>query len=351
MNIQWPLSAIDSLHPPKIPLALLPTPLQPLDRLSAQLPGPRIWIKRDDLTGSTLSGNKVRKLEYVIAEAIAQGCNMLITCGGLQSNHCRATAFAGAQLGLPVHLLLRGAAPSSSDGNLLLDRLAGAEISYYPGEDYGAIINGLFEQWVYHYQQQGLTPYCIPMGASDGVGTWGYLSACAELRQDFDRLGIKPSYIICATGSAGTQAGLTLGSYQYGLNAQVIGMAVCDNEAYFQEKVAADIRDWQARYLPDEKQPLTDALSIQTNDRYIGPGYAKADTEVFDTIAWLAREEGVLLDPVYTAKAFHGLITELRQGHYSDADDIVFVHTGGQFGLFPHGMSAQMAARSQFGTT
>ena len=320
-------------YPARVPLAQVPTPLQLLPRLSEQFGnGCRLWIKRDDLTGSTLSGNKVRKLEFIAGAAKEQDCSVLITCGGIQSNHCRATALVGAQLGLMVHLLLRGEEPSDSDGNLLLDQLAGAEISFYPPRQYFRELDSLFAHWSEYYLEQGMKSLCVPTGASDGIGLWGYIAGCEELKSDLAREGINGAEIVCATGSGGTQAGLTLGVALHGLDARVWGFNVCDDEAWFLNKVAEDIADWESRY-----QLTAPASGIETRvvDGYVGPGYGIADPEVFDTIALVARMEGIVLDPVYTGKAFHGMLQEINAGRFNAHKDIVFVHTGGVFGLFP----------------
>ncbi|GAB3107402.1 D-cysteine desulfhydrase family protein [Aestuariicella hydrocarbonica] len=321
--------------PKRLNLALTPTPLQYLTRVSAEL-GVNLWVKRDDLTGSTLSGNKVRKLEFVLAEAIEQGCNSIVTCGGLQSNHCRATALLGAQLGLKVALVLRGEEAGAADGNLLLDHLAGADIQMYPVREYRDSLGQLLNRAADKLKQQGCQPFVIPTGASDGIGIWGYIAAARELEADFSQHRIVPSHIVSATGSGGTQAGLTLGAHLLGWSTKVLGMAVCDDEAYFKAKVRSDMRDWYDRY----QHMLSDSVDVEqcrihVNDHYIGPGYAKAEHDVFETIAWLARTEGLVLDPVYTGKAFHGLVEEIKKGAMAGATDIVFVHTGGIFGVFP----------------
>jgi D-cysteine desulfhydrase len=318
-------------YPKSLQLAQLPTPLVPLDRLSAQLQGPRIWIKRDDLTGSLLSGNKVRKLNYVIAQALADNCDTLITCGGEQSNHCRATAIAGASLGLDVCLILRKDLCADIDGNLLLDQLSGANIQIYGRDEYFKKLPDLFQYWAEHYAKLGKKTMLIPTGASDEIGVWGYVEASRELIDDFQRHKISPRHIYTATGSGGTQAGLTVGMFLYGSDAQVVGVAVCDSESYFQEKVLADLTAWQRRYNIDIN---LNELSICVNANYIGPGYAVAESAVFETIALLAKTEGIVLDPVYTGKAFHGLVTEIKKRTHQGEDDIVFIHTGGLFGLF-----------------
>jgi D-cysteine desulfhydrase len=318
--------------PSRVYLAQLPTPLQFLPRLSAELGGPRIWVKRDDLTGSVLSGNKVRKLEFSLAEALAEKCDTVITCGGMQSNHCRATALICAQLGLKCHLLLRGEKPEQADGNLLLDQLAGATITYYPARQYQLLLDNFLLEWQRHYREQGNKAFIIPTGASDEIGVWGYVEACAELKQDFDRHQISPKHIICASGSGGTQAGLTAGVARYGIGAQVWGVNVCDDEAWFLNKVNRDLKDWENRYQTGINLA---SLSVKVIDGYVGPGYAQADEEIYRCIASVAASEGLVLDPVYTAKAFYAMIDQLRQGRFGTSGDIVFIHTGGVFGVFP----------------
>jgi len=326
--------------PQRLSLAQTPTPLQPLKRLSEQLGGPNIWVKRDDLTGSILSGNKVRKLEFTLARALNKKCDVLITCGGLQSNHCRATAFLGAQLGLKVHLILRGET-ENFDGNLLLDQLAGATITMVPKTRYQSSLDNILASTAQQYYASNSKPFIIPTGASDGVGVWGYLAAYQELQKDLAEHNIKPEAIICATGSGGTQAGLTLGRYLNGHDTSITGMAVCDDAEYFSHKVTQDIQQFYEQYsdhLSHKKQdmPSSQQLNIHTNDKYIGSGYGIASDEVLQTIAWLAQTEGLLLDPVYTGKAFYGLIQEIEQGTYKHCKDIVFIHTGGSFGIFPY---------------
>lgn len=318
--------------PRRIALARLPTPLQPLDRLSEALGGPRIWVKRDDLTESGAGGNKVRKLEFVIAEALQQGADTLITCGGLQSNHCRATALLGARLGLRVELVLRGEVTGVPDGNLFLDRLAGASVHAYPARRYQTELAGLLEEHAERARAEGHRPFVIPTGASDGLGVWGYLSASEELASDFRAVGIRPRHVVVATGSGGTQAGLTAGLHLHAPYCRVHGVAVCDDAEWFRQKVLGDLESWRVRC---GSTLDLDALHISTLDGYIGPGYGVADEATLATIRRVARTEGLLLDPVYTGKAFHGLLQELAAGRFREGDDLVFVHTGGLFGVFP----------------
>ena len=323
------------LFPDRLNLAQIPTPFYRLDRLTEQLRAegadcPQLWIKRDDQTGSLTSGNKVRKLEFLLAEARSQGCDTLITSGGVQSNHCRATAVLGTQLGFKVHLLLRSDTDPQPVGNLLIDQLVDARISHYSPQEFRKL-DALFAHWQQHYIEQGRKAYSIPTGGSNGTGLWGYIAAAQELQQDCQQQGISPGYIIHATGSGGTQAGLTLGCNLLGMETQVEGYAVCDNNAYFHHKVTEDILHWS------EQSSITvdiSALSIVTEDNYIGPDYGQAGPEIFASIKQLASLEGVILDPVYTGKAFYGMVEEIRKGRYDSASDIVFVHTGGLFGLF-----------------
>jgi D-cysteine desulfhydrase len=319
-------------YPRKIELARTPTPLQYLERASARWGrGHRLWVKRDDLTGCTLSGNKVRKLEYITAYAQDQGYDTLITCGGIQSNHCRATAFAGAQLGMPVHLLLRGQDAKPPSGNLLLDRLAGAEVSCYPVREYMESLEDIFSHWQAHYAALGRRALAVPTGGSDGIGVWGYIAGAAELGRDLQQAGIEHAQVICASGSGGTQAGLTLGAALHEMPVKVWGVNVCDDEQYFMDKVAADVTDWRQRF-PGVPQTRLDTRVL---DGYVGEGYGKASPAVFELITQLSQLEGILLDPVYTGKAFAGMIAEIEAGRFEAGTDIVFVHTGGIFGVFP----------------
>jgi D-cysteine desulfhydrase len=343
--------------PARLNLASLPTPLHKLERLSKQLGGPNIWLKRDDLTGCLLSGNKVRKLEFIAAHAQARHKNVFITCGGLQSNHARATAFVGAQLGVPVHLVLRGLPADSKqvdlDANLLLDHLAGAKVDYYEEHYYQQNLKKILCSTAQRYRQRGYDPYIIPTGASDGIGLWGYIAACEELASDFEKHNITPNLIVTATGSGGTQAGLTVGAELYDFGCNVLGLAVCDDATYFSRKVAADISEFVSLYqdrftnalsqvssecLPATRSdPFSRATArIRTNDGYVGAGYGIVSDAVLETIIKVAQLEGIVFDPVYTGKAFHGLIQMIKTGQLEDLENIVFVHTGGGFGVFPY---------------
>jgi D-cysteine desulfhydrase len=227
---------------------------------------------------------------------------------------------------------LRADSPADTDGNLFIDQLLGAQITHVSRREYVQRLDAIFEELVAGYAREGHKAYAIPVGASDEVGLWGYVAASEELHADFEQHGIAPGHIICATGSGGTQGGLSLGVALHGIDAQVWGVSVCDDAQYFRNKIHADVSACQARY----GLPLgPDDLSIQTIDGYVGPGYAVAGPEVYDAIKWVARHEGLLLDPIYTGKAWCGLTAEVRAGRrFADADDIVFMHTGGFFAAY-----------------
>ena len=333
--------------PVRLSLAQLPTPLQPLRRLQEEQGGPLIWLKRDDLTGTALSGNKVRKLEFLAAKAVDEGYGALVTCGGTQSNHCRATALVAAQLGLKCHLILRddGEARSDADkplemaGNRLLDALSGAKVSIHRPSEYFSQQDQLFEQTIDNFDAQGIKALAIPTGGSDGTGVWGYFNACAELKEDFEKHQISPQAIVTATGSGGTQAGLTAGAEYYQLGCPVYGINVCDDERWFLNKVRSDLDEWSESYLTREDKVWVPKLEIKVIDGYVGDGYGRINDSVVETIQILARSEGILLDPVYTGKAFTGLMDQIKQGNFDSGQDLVFIHTGGIFGLFPYASS------------
>ncbi|HAO89004.1 MAG TPA: D-cysteine desulfhydrase family protein, partial [Gammaproteobacteria bacterium] len=276
-------------YPSRLSLAHLPTPLTRLERFSVPSSDTEIWIKHDEITGTEVSGNKIRKMEFCLAEARDQGCNTVITCGGIQSNHCRATAVLGARLGIKVHLLLRGEKPGVPEGNLLMDYLAGAEITFIPTEkwyghaDYAAELQA-------DYVKKGDKALFIPVGASDEIGLWGYIAACEELRSDFERLKLTPDYIVTATGSGGTQGGLIVGAQIYDLKTKVKAFNVSDDAKYFDQKIREDVSLWKQRYNVDFDDS---GLEIDTIEGYLGSGYGVAGQAVFELIAELASKQGI----------------------------------------------------------
>ncbi|PID40269.1 MAG: D-cysteine desulfhydrase [Proteobacteria bacterium] len=322
--------------PERIELANTPTPLQKMEKLSKRV-GVEIYFKRDDFTGSELSGNKVRKLEFLMADAMANGADTVLTCGGAQSNHCRATALAAIKAGLSSLLLLRTPDPDhppAMGGNILLDRLAGAEIVWITPEQYRQR-DEIFEQEAKCLRSQGRSPYIIPEGGSTALGAWGYIRAMQELVADLKRLDgddIRPTTVICATGSGGTIAGLALGARFSDADMRVAGVNVCDNHNYFVEIVDRICHDFHARWPNGQSEPVPPYEII---DGYVGRGYALSQPRELAAIRDLVRLEGVVLDPVYTGKAYVGMLAELAKDSGAFGRRIVFVHTGGLFGLFP----------------
>jgi D-cysteine desulfhydrase len=329
-------------YPARLNLGRTPTPLEPLSRLSEEL-GVEVHLKRDDLTGAELTGNKVRKLEFLLAQALATGCDTILTCGAEQSNHARATAIAAAKLGLNVRLLLRTrnpANPPPPEGNILLDRLVGAEISWLTFKEYGQRAE-MLEREAESLRRSGKIPYIIPEGGSNALGAWGYIRAVEELAYDLEELSRnnhKPTTIIHATGSGGTTAGLVLGVKLVGLDARVIGINVCNDRNYFVHVVGEICKTAIANYQLD--LPFSGQDDIHIVDGYVGQGYGKASYQVLSLLVEMARTEGIILDPVYTGKAFYGMTQELRRNPETFGDRIVFIHTGGIFGLLP--MASQL---------
>jgi D-cysteine desulfhydrase len=321
--------------PPRIPLARLPTPLERSPRLGARL-GLDLLYKRDDLTGLELSGNKARKLEFLVADAEAAGADVLVTCGGVQSNHCRATAFAAARRGLGAVLLLRTpdpAAPPPPEANSFLDRLAGAEIRHVSHEQYRRRAEVMAEV-ASELLARGRRPYVIPEGGSNALGSLGYVLAMAELVDQLPgawRSG--PVTVAYAAGSGGTGAGIELGLRLAGWRgARAIGFAVCNDARYFREAISSLCAEARRRW---PALPEVPAEEVLVDDRSVGPGYAEATAEGLELIRSAAREDGVLLDPVYTGKAMLGVAGRAREPGGLPSRRVVLVHTGGGFGTFP----------------
>jgi D-cysteine desulfhydrase len=317
--------------PKRISLAHLPTPIQRLERLSEDL-GKEIYLKRDDYTGIEVSGNKVRKLEFAVQEALDQGAKMLITCGGLQSNHARATAAVARRLGLDCHLVLRGSPRYPDHGNLLLDQLLGVQITFMDPDDFNNHHMEKMTSLKQEYDKQGKPAYLLPVGASNAIGSFGYMAAYEEILLQEIAMDVSFDTIACAVGSGGTHAGLVLGNALHGSRHRIIGIPICDDVAYFEPIVRGLVSECLLRISP---QTVLSEESIEFLDGYAGRGYALNTPEEMDFIRRLATSEGVLLDPVYTGKAFRGLLTEIKKGTLPDARQILFIHTGGLYGLFP----------------
>lgn len=318
--------------PEKLNIANLPTKIQKLERLTKELQGPNIFIKRDDETGSEVSGNKIRKLEFSVKEALNQGCNLLITCGGIQSNHCRATAAIAAKLGLKSSLVLRGSEVTDIDGNLFLNKLLGADIKFITAEDYKHNRMLIMENLKTEYEKQGFKPYIIPEGASNGIGTFGYFNAMEEILNQEKDMNIHFDKIIVAVGSGGTHAGLLLSKKILGFHGEIYGINVCDDADYFKNRIH-NILDESINYLSIDLNFNLDEIHII--DGYVGRGYALSTPETLEFILHIAQLEGLILDPVYTGKAMYGLAEEIKKGTFKKDENILFIHTGGLFGLYP----------------
>jgi D-cysteine desulfhydrase len=320
-------------YPESVSLAHLPTPVRKLERLTKAWGGPQIYIKRDDLTGCCLSGNKVRKLEFVVAEALARGADTLITCGGIQSNHARATAGVAARMGMNTFLVLKGKPTGDWEGNLFLDRLLGAEFTFITQEAY-AHVDEIMTEVAERLQKEGRRCYIIPEGASYDIGYFGYVRASEEIVHQMIEMNVEMDYIVTATGSGGTLGGLVLGKRFFGFKAQPVGFNVNHTAGYFQDRIGDVISRMISKYgwTIDIKREEIDCI-----DGYVGAGYALSRPEELALITQVARMEGVVLDPVYTGKAMFGLRDQIRQGRFKKKENVLFLHTGGIYGTFPKG--------------
>ncbi|WP_434291197.1 D-cysteine desulfhydrase [Celeribacter sp. SCSIO 80788] len=317
----------------RVELAHLPTRLEAMPRLQAEIGGPALWIKRDDATGLSTGGNKARKLEFLLAEALGQGADCLVTVGATQSNHVRQTAAAAARAGLDCFAVLedRGVSESTaykSNGNYLLDQLHGAEITRLkPGQDGKVAMAELVER----LRGEGRKPYAVPGGGSNPVGSLGYVDCARELVQQCRDIGIAPREIVVASGSAGTQAGLLTGLRALGDRTPVLGIGVRAPRAA-QEARVFDLAVATADLLGCPGCVARDDVVV--DDTHIGAGYGLATETGLEAISLFARREAQLLDPVYSGKAAAGLIHHCRVGRYASTDHVIFLHSGGTAGLF-----------------
>ena len=319
---------------PRLRLAQLPTPLEEAERLTKELGGPRILLKRDDLTGVALGGNKVRKLEYVVARALAEGADSLVVCGGFQSNLARIAAAIGNRLGLRVVLVLGGepGEPRELNGNLLLDHLYGVTVhtvDTIPRWDFGTAVQDVADD----LRRHGARPFVIPLGGSGPEGMAGYVNATEELMLQLAEMNVRPSRLYVAVGSGGTYSGLILGALNQRAPYQVVGISVSRSREYLLEQIplaAATAAD----ALGLAYAPVASDLFV--DDAYIGAGYGALTEGCRKAISLVARTEGVLLDPVYSAKAMHGLIDHIQKGQIGSQESVVFLHTGGWPALFAY---------------
>lgn len=314
---------------PRVRLAELPTPLFRASRLSEELGGPDIWIKRDDLTGLAFGGNKSRKLEFLMADALEKGCDYVLTIGAAQSNHACQTASAASRLGIPALLVLSEPETDQPQGNLLLDKLMGVEMKLIPGYGVDKLEQAMAQE-TERLQQEGHRPYPIPLGGGNGLGAIGYALAAHEVEQQAKDLGIKIDYSIVAAGSGGTQAGLLLGKRLFGYQGQVLGINVGSLPGELAPKIA-QVASEAAAILGEQPVSIEEVIVY---DDYVGPKYAAITPECLEAVKLVARTEGIFFDPVYTGKAMAGLIDLCKQGKFKAQDNVVFWHTGGGPGLF-----------------
>lgn len=309
---------------PKTDVASLPTPVEPLEELSRRADA-ELYVKRDDLTAGVAQGNKIRKLEYVFEDALDAGADAVITSGGIQSNHCRATAILARELGLEPHLLLSGEMEPPYDGNHLLSNVVGAEIEYAN--------SGLFEvdaemrRIADRLEDEGHTPYVIPVGASNPLGSLGYVEAYEEIRE----YGTAFDNVFVPAGSMGTYSGLLAGSLLAGDDTSVVGVKVVDGAVETMEEKAVRLVDGVAELLPHSNpDPRAVRREVRVIEGYLGDGYGVPSSEDLETIGRAGRREGLVLDPTYSGKAFRAFVERSEPGERN-----LFVHTGGSYGLFP----------------
>lgn len=319
---------------PRVRLGHLPTPLEPMENLSRHLGGPKLWMKRDDATGLSTGGNKTRKLEYLMADALAQGADVVITQGATQSNHARQTAAAAAKLNLACHILLEDRTGYTDpaytrSGNVLMDKLHGATVSRRPG---GADMQAEMEALAAELRASGKRPYVIPGGGSNPVGALGYVGAALELVAQASELGLRIDHVVHATGSAGTQAGLVAGLVGLNSGIPVLGIGVRAPREKQEANVLALAQRTAAHLgLPEG---TVRAEHVVANCDYVGQGYGIPTAGMVEAVKLLAEKEGILLDPVYSGKGMAGLIDLIGQGRFGAEENVVFIHTGGQVGLF-----------------
>ncbi len=316
----------------RFPLGFFPTPVQELSRLSDRLGGPRIHMKRDDLTGLAFGGNKTRKLEYLVADALTGDCNALVTAGAAQSNHCRQTAAAAARAGLECHLVLGGERPPNVTGNLLIDELLGAHIHwagpYRKGETLPDVERELTDR--------GLRPYMVPYGGSNVVGALGFVSAIEELVAQDESLAGQLTHVVFASSSGGTHAGMMVGAKQARLNCRFLGIGIDKEDAV--DRMAArnivELANHTAARLDLEHAFV--AEDVELDFRSAAPGYGVVGKAERGAIRLCGRTEGILLDPVYTGRAMAGLINAIALGEFQPSDRVLFWHTGGSPALFSY---------------
>jgi len=320
---------------PRRRYTLGPTPIEELSRLSLELGGPTLFMKRDDMLGLAGGGNKTRKLEFLVADALAQGADTLITCGAVQSNHCRLTLAAAVKEGLKCRLVLEERVAGSYDpeasGNNFLFRLMDVEKLYgVPG---GSDMPAEMQKAADMLAAEGRKGYIIPGGGSNPLGATGYVACAQEIIAQAFEMGLAFDHVVCASGSAGTHAGLVTGFQATNSGIPVIGINVSRKKAE-QEDIVFDLANRTAAHLGVKAK--IDREAVVCFDQYVGPGYSLPTAEMAEAVRLLARLECILMDPVYTGKAMAGLIDLVRRGHFSPEEKVLFVHTGGSPALYAY---------------
>ncbi|AEG93831.1 D-cysteine desulfhydrase [Ramlibacter tataouinensis] len=318
---------------PRIRLGHMPTPLEPMKNLSAALGGPNLWIKRDDCTGLATGGNKTRKLEFLMADALAQGADTVITQGATQSNHARQTVAAAVRLGMQSHIILEDRTGYTDpeykqSGNVFLDQLMGASVSEVPG---GSDMDAAMRRLADELRSRGRKPYIIPGGGSTPIGALGYVACALELAEQAYGLGLDIHTLVHATGSAGTQAGLVAGMEGARTQIPVLGIGVRAPRPAQEDRVYS-LAQQTAELIGVPGAVARD--KVVANCDYVGKGYGLPTDSMAEAVALVARTEGILLDPVYSGKGMAGLIDLVRKGHFRKGQDVVFLHTGGSVALY-----------------
>ncbi len=312
---------------PKLTISLLPTPLHKLEKVSEELSA-NVYCKRDDLTGFAFGGNKTRKLDFLIGDAIKRKADTLIAIGAKQSNFCRIAAATGIVNGFDVHLVLGGTKPEKPTGNLLLDHIFGAKIHYIDSDDW-VVCEEKQRELMKNLTKQGRKVYCLPMGGSTPIGALGYVLAFYEIIDDSERTGISFDTIVLASSSGGTQAGLIAGKELTGWKGKIIGMAVAKDKEKLEEEIynlACETGELVGTNIKKE--------NVIIDDSYIGEKYGARTAQCEEAIKLFAQKEGILLDYVYTGKAAAGLIDYARRGLFDNNENVLFIHTGGNVELF-----------------
>jgi len=324
---------------PRVPIAHLPTPLEEMPRLSEALGGPRLLVKRDDQTGLAAGGNKARKLEFLVADALEKRADTIITAGAVQSNHARQTAAAAAKFGLRACLVLGGERPEHWTGNLLLNELLGADIRWAGERDSAQVMEEVAEEMA----RLGHRPYIVPIGGSNPVGSAGYVAAMEELMGQLAEQGLRVDRVVFPTGSGGTQDGLVVGAKALGFAGQIEGISVSRTKKSLNPRLE-ELGAETAAFLGLDLSFASEDFII--HDDYLGEGYARMGPPEREAIRLAARTEGLLVDPVYTGRAMAGLIDLIRRGVFGLDETVLFWHTGGTPALFAYADELEVGSRS-----